>query len=166
MFALHPGSHVTHLGHLLWAHDHMEEMLWYIYVKGYIFEDCKRCNVQHKCSLDILSNLTVIRWYLYWYRPNLLKVSECKHTMQVFVMLSIWSLFRWVGVEIVMFDSRIVISSIYFILYIYTDRILKFFHLHLTQFILFTNYICKQITIDGRQFEFREAKVIVRCWTL
>ena len=140
-----------------------------IYVKGYIFEDCKRCNVRHKRSLDILSNLTVVRWYLYWYRPNLLKVSECKHTIQVFVMLSSWSLLRWVGAEIVMFDSRFVISSI--AVYIYSDRILKFFHLHLTQFVLsqfvlFTNYICKQITTHGRQFEFLEAKIIVRCWTL
>ena len=65
-------------------------------------------------------------------------------------------------VEIIMFDSRMVISSI-IILYIYSDRMLYIFCLHLTQFILFTNYVCKQITIYGRQFEFLEAKVIVRC---
>ena len=70
--------------------------------------------------------LAVIGWYLYWYMLNLLKVSECKHTMQVFVMLLIWSLFRcfckfvftdflttWVCIAIVMFDSRMVISSIF-----------------------------------------------------
>ena len=30
-FALLPVSHDTHLGHLLLAHGHMEEMFWYIY---------------------------------------------------------------------------------------------------------------------------------------
>ena len=29
MFALYPGSHVTHPGHLLSAHGRMEEKLWY-----------------------------------------------------------------------------------------------------------------------------------------
>ena len=28
--APHPGSHVTHLGHLLWAHGHMGRMLWHV----------------------------------------------------------------------------------------------------------------------------------------
>ena len=106
------------------------------------------------------------------YMPNLLKVSVCKHTMQVFVMLWIWIFFRcfckfvfteflttWVCVEIVMFNSRMVISSIFWSYSLH-------FLLDLTEFLLFTNYICTQITIHGRQFEFPEAKVVVRCWTL
>ena len=42
----------------------------------------------------------------------------------------------------------------------YSDCMLYIFCLHLTQFILLTNYVCKQITIHGRQLEFPEAKVI------
>ena len=136
-------------------------------VCGYNSEDRKRCNVRHKCSSDIQSNCTVIWWYLYWYMPNLLKVLECKHTMRVFAMPSIWSLFRrfckfvfaeflttWVRVEIVMFDSRMVICSIFWS-----------YSLH---FLLATNTIRSvyELHLHGRQFEFPEAKVVVRCWTL
>ena len=98
---------------------------------------------------------------------NLLKISECKHTKHIFVMMLIRSLFRWfqnfifteflitwVHVEIIMFNSRMVISSIH------SNNILYSFCLHLTQFTLFTNYVCKRITIHGRQFEFPEAKVM------
>ena len=60
------------------------------------------------------------------------------------------------GVEIVMCDSRLVINSIY----IYSDRTLYIFCLHLTQFVLFTNHIFKQIIIYGRHFEFTQVKVV------
>ena len=58
----------------------------------------------------------------------------------------------WVRVEIIMFDSRMVTISIFW------SYSLHFFCLHLTQFILSTNYVCKQITNHGRQFP--EAKII------
>ena len=109
-------------------------------VCGYTSEDCKRHTVWHKLNVHqifsqilhcysytmIFILILCISLILYIYMPNLLKLSECKHTMQVFVMLSIWSLFRcfrkfvfaeflatWVCVEIVMYDSRMVISSIF-----------------------------------------------------
>ena len=42
----------------------------------------------------LVKHYSYIWVYLYWYMLSLLKVSECKHTQWVFVMLSIWSLFR------------------------------------------------------------------------
>ena len=60
----------------------------------------------------------------------------------------------WVHVEIVMCDSKLVIISIY------TDRTLYIFCLLLTQFVLFTNYVFKQIIIYCRQLEFTQVKVI------
>ena len=57
-------------------------------------------------------------------------------------------------VEIVMCKSKLVIHSIY------SDRTLYIFCLHLMQFILFTNYVFKQIIIYGRQFEFTQVKVV------
>ena len=38
--------------------------------------------------------------------------------------------------------------------------VLYIFSLHLTQFVLFTNYIFKQTIIYGRQFEFTQVKVV------
>ena len=103
-------------------------------VCGYIFEGCKRHNVWH--TLMFIGYLVKSDGYtmiFILYMLNLLKVSECKHTEWVFVMLSIWSLFRcfckfvftkflttWVHVEIVMFDSRMVISSIYILILFFT----------------------------------------------
>ena len=42
----------------------------------------------------------------------------------------------------------------------YSDRTLYIFCLHLMQFILFTNYVFKQIITYGRQFEFTQVKVV------
>ena len=38
--------------------------------------------------------------------------------------------------------------------------VLYIFCLHLMQFVLFTNYVFKQIIIYGRQFEFTQVKVV------
>ena len=112
----------------------------------------------------------VIR-YLYCYMPPKITVLECKHTKQVFVMLSIWSLFRCfcyfcfcrVSYNMGGCWNHNVWQQNHYKQYIYID-IFWFYSLHfllaLKTIVLFTNYICKQITRHGRPFEFPEAKVI------
>ena len=56
-------------------------------------------------------------------------------------------------VEIVMCDSKLVINS-------NSDHTLYNFCLHLMHFILFTNYVIKQIIIYGKQFKFTQVKVV------
>ena len=59
-----------------------------------------------------------------------------------------------VHVEIIMCDSRLVINSIFWL------YCLHFFCLHLMQFVLFTNYVFRQIIIYLRQFKFTQVNPI------
>ena len=134
-------------------------------VCGNTFEDRKMHNVPHNLNVDwrysrILGYMMIfISVYAEYFKSIQMLAHRASFCYAVDLKLDAYvNLFSHrVSYSNIMCDSRMVINSIFW-LYCSFKKI--FFCLHLTQFILFTNYDFRQIIICGRQFKFTRVKVV------